>query len=410
MFAKLRACLLAVSILTLGACDGADQLTNPSDNSSDVAAAGPVSFAEYESTFRGGIPFGFSSQPTSAFGSRFNGALRNIWPDYLLKELAAIKSRGGKVVLMLAGNPRHYVDDQGHFDLGKWKARVDRFRGVNFSSYISDGTIVGHFLIDEPNDSDNWNGETIAPSVVEEMARYSKQLWPGMVTIVRVQPGYLGTFSGDFRYLDAAWAQYVARKGDPDDYLRQNVADAQKKGLGLVVGLNISKGSATKSELSAKEVESWGSAMLASTYPCGFISWQYDEAYVERADIAQALSLLSEKARNRPTTSCRGTNGQTAGTTSEPLPTAPAPTSPTTTGITLSASSPVQDGDRYYSVLRWSGAAGSSVDLYRDGVVRTWNPVNDGSARVRVGRTPSVFKICERGSSRCSNGVTVAVK
>ena len=303
--------------------------------------------------------------------------------------VGAVQLARKPVVVSFAGNERHFKTD-GYFDLAKWKSRINRYRNVNFSSYIKDGTIVGHYLIDEPNDADNWNGETIAPSVVEEMARYSKQLWPGMVTIVRVQPGYLGTFSGDFRYLDAAWAQYVARKGDPDDYLRQNVADAQKKGLGLVVGLNISKGSATKSELSAKEIESWGSAMLASTYPCGFISWQYDEAYVERADIAQALSLLSEKARNRPTTSCRGTNGQTSGTTSEPLPTAPAPTSPTTTGITLSASSPVQDGDRYYSVLRWSGAAGSSVDLYRDGVVRTWNPVNDGSARVRVGRGGSI--------------------
>jgi hypothetical protein len=56
---------------------------------------------------------------------------------------------------MLAGHERHYKS-RGYFDLGKWKARVNRFRGVDFYSYVRDGTIIGHYLIDEPYDAHNW--------------------------------------------------------------------------------------------------------------------------------------------------------------------------------------------------------------------------------------------------------------
>jgi hypothetical protein len=83
---------------------------------------------------------------------------------------------------MLAGNPQYYTDGSGHFDLGKWKARVDRFKGINFASYVNDGTFVGHFLMDEPNDPANWSGRPVPASTVEEMAKHSKQLWPGRRT------------------------------------------------------------------------------------------------------------------------------------------------------------------------------------------------------------------------------------
>ena len=72
------------------------------------------------------------------------------------------------------------------------------------------------------------------------MAKYSKQLWPNMPTIVRAEPSYLGR---NHQYLDAAWAQYLYRQGQRRvDFLRRNVSAAQDRGLGLVVGLNVLKG------------------------------------------------------------------------------------------------------------------------------------------------------------------------
>ena len=297
--------MATVLALAFGACD-ADELTNttsddlsgPADPAAPVVAVEAPSFA---TSFAGGIPFGHFAQPVSAFGSYYNGAKMTISPGDLIKYLAGIKARGGKVVVMFAGNDRHYKDSRG-FNLTKWKARIDRFKGINFSSYIKDGTIIGHFLVDEPNDPNNWYGKAISPSVVDEMARYSKSRWSTMPTIARVEPSY---FKSDPRYLDAAWAQYVTRKGAAADYIRRNVADAQRAGLGLVVGLNISKGGPNRRRLTPSEVKSFGSALLNSSFPCAFLSWQYD-SYLSTTGMKDAMRYLRSKAQSRSSKTCRG--------------------------------------------------------------------------------------------------------
>ena len=86
---------------------------------------------------------------------------------------------------MMAGPQWLYQDAAGHFSLTKWKARIDRYDNVNFDAYVKDGTLIGHYLIDEPNDPANWNGQTISGTTLDEMARYSKQKWPNLPTIVR---------------------------------------------------------------------------------------------------------------------------------------------------------------------------------------------------------------------------------
>jgi hypothetical protein len=309
---RIRAALFAAVVTTLGACDGTNSVAP------DVAGADPAALTNGEApdslapadgvslataSFAGGIPFGTSALPTSWFGSRSNGALRNIWPGSLRSELAAIKARGGKVVLMFAGNEKYYKDGSGHFSLDKWKQRVNRFRSVDFSSYVKDGTIIGHYMIDEPNDPANWNGRSISASTVDAMGRYSKQLWPTMATVVRTEPGYFG-FSP--RYVDAAWAQYLHRRGDVGSYIRKQVSDAQRRGLGLVVGLNVIHGGPNKTRMSASEIRDWGSALLSSSYPCAFISWQYNATYLNSGGIRDAMSYLRNKAERRSARSCRG--------------------------------------------------------------------------------------------------------
>src|SRR5215210_963466 len=257
--ARFRATGFAAVILTLAGCNSTDSFT-PSDTPAEAGDQSPASdVPSFSVSFAGGIPIGLSDQPTTLFSSRYNGALRNIWPAYLLKELADIKGRGGKVVLTFTGSNVYYKDASGHFSFDKWKQRVNRFKTVDFSSYISDGTIIGHYLIDEPNDPSNWNGVPISPSVVEQMAQYSKQIWPNLATIARAEPSYFGTA----HYLDAAWAQYVTRKGAADDYIRRNVADAQRRGLALVIGMNVLKGGYNGSKMSASQVKTWGSTLLS---------------------------------------------------------------------------------------------------------------------------------------------------
>jgi hypothetical protein len=301
---RFRAPVILGLTMIFGACNATDKLTNPSDEPVDTPAPATVDDPSLASSFRGGIPLGTFALPTSQFGSTFNGALRNIWPGELASELRSIKARGGKIVLMMAGNESHYKTG-GHFDLNKWKARVARFRGANFSSYVKDGTIIAHYLIDEPTDPRNWGGRPVSPATLEEMARFSKSLWPSMPTVVRAEAGLI-KWSRPYRYLDAAWAQYLYRKGNPSTYIRRVVGEAQRMGLGLVVGLNITKGSPTKGKMSAAQVRSAGAALLSSSYPCAFISWTYDARQLNSASMRDAMRYLRARAQSRSQRSCKG--------------------------------------------------------------------------------------------------------
>jgi hypothetical protein len=283
------------------ACDDSTSPTSP-DTGDDAMTVLPAGNEPLAAAFAGGIPLGNFNQPISQFGSIYNGAHSNVSPAALMKELQEVKSRGGKVILALSGSPKYYLDGK-YFSLSKWKERVNRYRGINFRSYIDDGTIVGHYLIDEPNDPANWGGREVSASTVEEMAKYSKSLWPTMATIVRAEPKHMGD---NHRYLDAAWAQYLSRRGNVNTYIKDVVGDAQRKGLALVVGMNVLKGgSPNGTKMTPSEVEQWGSALLSSSYPCAFINWTYNSDYFSSSGIRSAMSTLRKKAENRSSKSCK---------------------------------------------------------------------------------------------------------
>lgn len=300
--ARLRAPLFATLLLGLVACDSTESVAPVVDEQPvEVLAVAETETAS--ASFAGGIPFGMTAQPISLFGSRFSGGKRTIGAGQLLKELPQIRSRGGRVVLMMAGHSRNYQDGNRNFSLEKWKNRINQYRGINFKSYIDDGTVIGHYLIDEPNDPKNWGGKPVSASMVEEMAKYSKSIWPNLPTIVRVQPDYLNR---DHRYLDAAWAQYLARRGNVNEYIKDNVSAAQSRGLQLVVGLNVIHGGNPQgTKMTAKEVEDWGSALLSSGYPCAFIMWQHNSTFLSSAGMGNAMDALRRKAEGRPTKSCK---------------------------------------------------------------------------------------------------------
>ncbi len=318
--ARLRLPLFAAAVLTIVACNTTDSLdpdtSSPAPTASDpgseigvladssVQADSPGGPLLASISYAGGIPMGLFHLPDGDFGSRYNGAMRTVSPSYLMGDLSAIKSRGGKVVLNLAGSQKYYKDSYGHFSFTKWKARVDRFRNLNISPYISDGTIVGHYLIDEPYDKANFAGQAVPGSTLEAMAKYSKQIWPNMTTIVRAEP-YLIKWSGTYHYLDAAWAQYLYRKGSVSTYLSKNVSSAQNMGLQLIVGLNIPGGGVNNGTMTPAQVQSWGTTLLGSSYPCAFLSWKHGYTYLTTTSMKSAMDVLRKKAQSHVNKSCK---------------------------------------------------------------------------------------------------------
>lgn len=265
-----------------------------------------------------GIAFGTFQIPTSLLSTVHTGTLEGGAIDEVnaMTYLIATKAKGGRIVIKMCRGRDDFVKNaDGTFSFTKWKALVDRFRKVNLAPYIADGTILGHFLIDEPHRTAKWGGKIISQATLEAMAKYSKSIWPGMTTFVRVVPSWLASAPVTYIHLDAGWLQYETFRGNVTNVVTAEVAAAKRKGLGLIVGLNVLDGgngtsripgwTRGKYAMSASEIRTYGTAMLNQTYSCGFYNWMWDSPYYGRSDVKTALAELSTKARNHVKTPCR---------------------------------------------------------------------------------------------------------
>ena len=266
-----------------------------------------------------GIPFGPNNMRAAAMTSMYNGTQLGITAPNFLAELKAAKAKGGRFVQKMAGKSDSDIKNaDGTFSLAKWKKIVDGFRGLNFSSYIQDGTLMGHFLIDEPEHAARWGGKAISQATVEEMARYSKLIWPTMPTFARGRPSWLAKASIQYKYLDAGWLQDYTFNQNVPTWIATETAAAKLKGLGMITGIHVINGGNGSSgvpgtrpgkwNMSAAEIRTHGATMLKEPYACAFFLYTYlygGSDYLARSDIRAAVTELWNKAKAHQRTSCR---------------------------------------------------------------------------------------------------------
>jgi hypothetical protein len=262
------------------------------------------------------MPFGPWHLPMPLYGTGYSGAVRALHRDHPVEDLEHARRTGTRILVVMGGSESAYQDAQGHFSMAKWKKRIDRFKHVEMASYVADGTIIGHLIMDEPEDPTNWSGKLVTHAEIEEMARYSKERWPTMPAIIRGWPEYLKGYP--FRNLDAAWAQWHFRFGDIRPFIESNVRDAKASNLALIMSLNLLSGGGPdhglygyhfeRYAMNPSQLRTWGGALMDEPYICAMLNWEYNEAYFSRPDIRGVLKDLAERARNRPKKTCRRPN------------------------------------------------------------------------------------------------------
>ena len=305
--------------------------TTSSSGGQAQAADPPVLAPPPAPVGRRGIPLGPPKLPEELYGL-FSGTKLAVSPESAVAALHAARAKSMRVFIILVGSQRHYKSPEGSFDLDRWKATLDEFRGVDLAEFVADRTIVAHQLVSEAKARGQWNGTVIPNNVLDEMARYSKEVWPTMPTVLRTDPSDLEEHAAAFgvpwpgwkwRYLDAASARYLARKGSVDAFASSEQASATRQRLALVTGLNVLSGGDGSSGLpsprsgmwamSPEELRRYGSALLLRTTPCAFELWRYetpgsafeDYHYFRRREIAAAVTELAAIASRRPARPCR---------------------------------------------------------------------------------------------------------
>jgi hypothetical protein len=308
---------------------GTDSTPPPPDTSgTDTTVTPPVdsvppappdtgsSLPPYDPTYIG-IPFGPAQQPPETFNQDFNGTILSGNPESLIADLEMARRSDTRVLINFTGNETNLRDANG-FSMSTWKGRVDRYRQLGLQKYIDEGTIIGHFLMDEPSDPSNWNGDQVTPAEIDEMAQYSKEIWPAMPAIIRAYPEYLKSGGYQYKYLDAVRVHYLDRLGDPDVFIDNMAKGAADLNLALIGGLNVLNGGSKNSGIPGRaegkfamnpdELRSWGTKFMSKAPICAFFIWEYDETFVEyyqRPGIKEALADLKKMAENLPKKACK---------------------------------------------------------------------------------------------------------
>jgi hypothetical protein len=274
------------------------------------------------------IPFGLFGMGGRKLVDPYTSGMQQAQPETILQDLAAARARGARMVVNFAGGSAKFTDAEGHFDYKMWKARVDRFLPIadQLNAYVPDRTLLAFMIIDEPFAKKRWGGQTVPLATLDQMGGYSKSLFPDLPTAVRAAPSELQNYQ--WRYLEASWAQYTSKKGPIAEYVSTEVAAARAEELGLIVGLNISKGgdgssgfgSANESSMSGAEILRYGHALLDEPYACAFISWDSRPSVINRPDVAAALKELALAAQAHPETSCRQKKGDRRSSQESPGP------------------------------------------------------------------------------------------
>jgi hypothetical protein len=315
-FRAAKVCLASLASIFCLACSVLGSVDN------DFPDAGPNG---PDSLFAGigqGIPFGEFDLPAGQFRSPYTGAVVTVRRDNVAGFLRAAQAGKLRLVLNLAGANRHYTNPDGTFNLALWKARIDTYRDVDFGPYVTEGLVLAHLLIDEPGAAGTWGGQPVSRADIEEMARYSKSIWPSLPTAVRAVPAWLGMGDTTYQNLDIAWAQWAGPLHGsgagltPEEYRDQNVALAKRLKLGLIFGVNYLNGGDGSSgvpgtaahpawwQMSTAELVHVGTVLAETPYSCAFLSWHYEPGFVGRPDVQAALDSVALVAATRGGTSC----------------------------------------------------------------------------------------------------------
>lgn len=348
----------------------------------------------------------------------------------IVRQIQTARAKGQRLMLMMTDEGRAPYMTRGKFDLAKWKRAMDRYRTTairaEVARAVADGTVLGNSVIDEPKHK-TWNN-SINKATTDQMCRHVKSIFPTLpvgVTVVhwwRPNERYRAcdfiVDQYDWAQPSHGWGTRGGGRGDVKAWRTAALAQAKKDGIAIAFSLNILDGGeemrtcnsrtggrgtyANHCRMTSKQVRDFGLALGPSG--CALFMWRHDRAFMSKSANLQAIRDVAATLANATSRSCA--RGGAAGVAPPPPP-SPSP-SGGTSAITLTATGRIA-GSAHYMSLKWSGARGTTVDIYRNGarLRTTVNDRSDSNGRTYRGSATYTFKVCERGSSTCSATATV---
>jgi hypothetical protein len=230
-------------------------------------------------------------------------------------EMRSLQARGAKIILNQGGYGK-FKDSRGRYSATKYYKWVMSHRSYasSWRSYLSK-VLMGVQVIDDRG-ATNWGGKAISNAQIEQMARWWKQVVPGITTFV--SGGYAWNLVGyKWKYLDGSINQFNASyMGSVKTWRDRSIAAARSAGTSLILSMNVLNGGknvrgcyrggrSNMCSMSANELRTYGAALAAAPGICGVGTWMYSARYQSRPGITYSLKYVARLASNRAPLSCK---------------------------------------------------------------------------------------------------------
>jgi hypothetical protein len=271
-----------------------------------------------------GTPSSFPYGPFDLFPSMsgpvvpgFGGTVSWASPSNIIGLLGSMRTNRVSGFLKMTGNSHSTYITNSQFDISKWKTATAAYDTpairTAIAAAVADGTLLGYSMIDEPNHSD-WGG-VITKATLDEMAAFSKSLFPTLTTAAVVPYGWRATER--YKVMDAIIAQTWKPTMTPAQFRDAAVAAAKLNGVAPALSINIMAGkqvdgceprpNGTTCLMTPDEIRNWAITLGSDPYVCAMFMWRYDATLWSRPEYVAAFKDVSTALASRPARSCRRT-------------------------------------------------------------------------------------------------------
>jgi hypothetical protein len=299
-------------------------IASPVNLSASVSAAVPYTGIPYG-------PVGLWKMNTLKWGPEpFTASQNFINADTLVLQINAARNKGQRLVVAMTGGPSERYTTNGQFDMAKWKNVMITYRKSALkkavAAAVSDGTIIGNQMIDEP-ETTKW-GTVLTKPMIDQMAAYVKTIFPTLrVGVNHGPPGYTWRTWERYTKVDYVLYQYNhwITSGNIVAWRDAVLAQAKLDGVTPALSLNILNGGAQDRDdgtydctgpgqgglgtrypncwMTPDQVRTWGEAL--TPYACVMLMWQYDETYMSNSANQDAFKDIAALAASKPRPSCK---------------------------------------------------------------------------------------------------------
>ena len=279
-----------------------------------------------------GIPFGPSGvEDGSPAAQPFSMTVQGVTPDNIVSRLNAARAAKAKLMLNMTGGKHGKYMTAGSFDYTKWTAALSAYNTGEIrraiAERVTDGTIVGYSVMDEPHvhgggDGNTWGpAGTMTKARVDQMCGYAKAMFPTLpVGVAHRHSAFEPKKS--YRVCEFIISQYSSRHGSVTDFRDEALAIARRDGHQVIFGMNILNGGIQDRDGNWDCARTGGkgtyrpncrmtpaqireNGLVLGPAGCALSMWRYEADFMADAENRRAFEEVAEQLARLPAKPCR---------------------------------------------------------------------------------------------------------